>query len=381
MSTLASAPHAVGARPVGRVMGLVMLALLPATLAGFWRFGWPAVYLWLVTLLCCALAEALCARLRRQPASALLGDGSALLTGWLLALSLPPWAPWWIGAVGAVFAIIITKQVFGGLGQNLFNPAMSARVMLLISFPVEMTQWLLPAPEHLPGLLDALAITFGPGMPDAVSSASLLGHVKTEATKGVLLDQSLPGHYQPLAFGLGERAGSLGETGALWLLAGGLFLIAKGVIGLRIPLAFFAGIAVPAAIAHLLAPTQHLGPLAHLLSGGAVLAAFFIATDYVTSPSTPLGQWLFGLGCGLLTWAIRSWGAYPEGIAFAVMLMNAVAPLIDRATRPRIFGRDRAGRSLPPSHTAPSSPPLSPPTTATAATGPAQPTANQAPTA
>lgn len=352
MSTVLSSPHAVGARSVGAVMGLVILALVPATLAGFWRFGWPAVYLWLVTILSCVIAEALCARARGISSAKAVLDGSAILTGWLLAMSLPPWAPWWIGVVGGAFAIVITKHLFGGLGQNLFNPAMAARVMLLISFPVEMTQWLLPAPDALPGLVDALAITFGPGIPDAVSSASLLGHVKTEATKGVLLGQSLAGHYLPAEFSLGARQGSLGETSALLLLAGGIFLVIKGVIGLRIPLAFLAGVAVPAAIASALSPDHYLGPVAHVLSGGMILAAFFIATDYVTSSSTPLGQWIFGLGCGLLTWIIRTWGAYPEGIAFAVMLMNACAPLIDQYTRPRIFGRKRDGRSLNPAETA-----------------------------
>ncbi|ANQ83600.1 RnfABCDGE type electron transport complex subunit D [Azoarcus olearius] len=343
-----SSPHAHGARKVGRVMTLVMLALVPATLAGFWRFGWPAVYLWLVTLLSCLLAEAFSTRIRGIDTRRALFDGSAVLTGWLLALSLPPWAPWWIGALGGAFAIIVTKHLFGGLGQNLFNPAMAARVMLLISFPVEMTQWLLPTPETLPGAIEALSITFGAGVPDAMSSASLLGHVKSEATKGILLGQSLTGHYSAAAFGLGDRQGSLGETSALLLLAGGVFLIFQRIITARIPLAFLAGVAAPAALASAIAPDLYLGPLTHLLSGGVMLAAFFIATDYVTSPSTPLGQWIFGIGCGLLTWIIRTWGAYPEGIAFAVMLMNATAPLIDQYTRPRIFGRSRDGRALNP---------------------------------
>jgi len=348
MNPIISSPHAHGARPVGRVMLLVMLALVPATLGGFWRFGWPAVYLWCVTVLACLFAEAVCVRLAERPARSALADGSAVLTGWLLALSLPPWAPWWVGAVGGAFAIVVVKHAFGGLGQNLFNPAMAARVMLLISFPVEMTQWLAP---QLPdaGLATALAglgVTFGAGLPDAVSSASLLGHVKAEASRGVALGQALAGQWDPLAAGLGARAGSLGETSAWLLAAGGLFLVAKRVIGLRIPAAFLLGVAAPAALAQFLAPDHYLPPLAHLLSGGVMLAAFFIATDYVTSPSTPLGQWIFGLGCGLLTWIIRTWGAYPEGVAFAVLLMNAAAPLIDHTTRPRIFGRRRDGRSL-----------------------------------
>ena len=343
---IVSSPHAHGARPVGQVMMLVMLALLPATLAGFWRFGWPAVYLWLVTVLACVFAEALCVRLADRPAKPALADGSAVLTGWLLALSLPPWAPWWLGAVGGAFAVVVCKHAFGGLGQNLFNPAMAARVMLLISFPVEMTQWLAPlamGSAGAPDALGALAITFG-AVPDGMTSASLLDHARTAVSRGL----PLTGEVDPLALGLGDRAGSLGETSALLLAAGGLFLVFMRVIGLRIPAAFLLGVALPAAIAHFLAPERFLPPMAHLLAGGVMLGAFFIATDYVTSPSTPLGQWIFGLGCGLLTWIIRTWGAYPEGVAFAVLLMNAATPLIDHYTRPRIFGRTRSGRSLTP---------------------------------
>lgn len=343
---IVSAPHIHGARPVGQVMGLVMLALLPATLAGFWRFGWPAVYLWLVTVLACVFAEALCVRVAERPAKPVLADGSAVLTGWLLALSLPPWAPWWLGATGGAFAIIVCKHAFGGLGQNLFNPAMAARVMLLISFPVEMTQWLTPLPIGSAGAPDALAalsITFGT-IPDGMTSASLLDQTRTAVSRAL----PIGGELDPLALSLGERAGSLGETGALLLAAGGLFLILMRVIGLSIPAAFLLGLMVPAAIAHFLAPERFLAPLAHLLSGGVMLGAFFIATDYVTSPSTPLGRWIFGLGCGLLSWIIRTWGAYPEGVAFAVLLMNAATPLIDHYTRPRIFGRTRSGNTLTP---------------------------------
>jgi len=343
---IVSSPHAHGARPVGQVMMLVMLALLPATLAGFWRFGWPALYLWLVTVLACVFTEALCVRIADRPAKPALADGSAILTGWLLALSLPPWAPWWLGAVGGAFAMVVCKHAFGGLGQNLFNPAMAARVMLLISFPVEMTQWLAPLSMGTSGAPDALAalsITFG-AIPDGMTSASLLDHARTEVSRGL----PLTGEFNPLSLGLGDRAGSLGETTALLLAAGGIFLMFMRVIGLRVPAAFLLGVAVPAAIAHFVAPERFLPPLAHLLAGGVMLGAFFIATDYVTSPSTPLGQWVFGLGCGLLTWIIRTWGAYPEGVAFAVLLMNAATPLIDHYTRPRIFGRTRSGRSMTP---------------------------------
>lgn len=349
MNSVISSPHAHAARPVGRVMLIVMFALTPATLVGFWEFGYPAIYLWCITIIACAFAEALCVRMADRPARAALTDGSAVLTGWLLALSLPPGAPWWIGAVGGAFAIIVAKHAFGGLGQNLFNPAMAARVLLLISFPVEMTQWLAPAGGSaldLGNAFNALAITFGAGTPDAVSSATLLGHVKAEATRGIGLAEALPAVWSPFESSFGARGGSLGETGSILLAAGGLFLVALRIISMRIPTAFLVGLVAPAMLAHSLAPETYLPPLAHILSGGAMLAAFFIATDYVTSPSTPRGQWVFGIACGLLTWIIRTWGAFPEGVAFAVMLMNAATPLIDHYTRPRIFGRRRDGRPM-----------------------------------
>lgn len=349
MTTPFSSPHAHGARSVGKVMALVMLALAPATALGFWNFGWPAVYLWALTIASCIFADALCVRMAGRPGIPAVLDGSAVLTGWLLAMSLPPWAPWWIGAAGGAFAIVVAKHVFGGLGQNLFNPAMAARVMLLISFPIEMTQWLTPASSaQMPGMLQGLAVTFGGGVPDAMTSASLLGYVKTEATKGVLVPQALDQVFGVWSSFLGERSGSLGETSALLLLAGGVFLMLQRIINARIPVAYLLGVGLPALLASTLSPDHYLPPLAHLLAGGTMLAAFFIATDYVTSPSTPLGQWIFGLGCGLLTWIIRTWGAYPEGVAFAVMIMNAATPLIDHYTRPRIFGRRRNGRSIAP---------------------------------
>ena len=349
MNAVFASPHAHGARPVGQVMLLVMAALTPATFSGFWHFGWPAIFLWATTIIACLLAEAVALTMAGKPVRPALADGSAVLTGWLLAISLPPWAPWWIGAVGGAFAIIVCKQAFGGLGQNLFNPAMAARVVLLISFPLEMTRWIAPAAfgsAGAPDFMAALDITFGAGIPDAMTSATILDHVRAEASRGIGVAEALDDSFQPLAASLGQRAGSLGETGALLLLGGGVFLIATRVIGMRIPAAFLIGVGLPALIAHSLAPDAYLPPLAHLLTGGVMLGAFFIATDYVTSPTTPVGQWVFGLGCGLLTWIIRTWGAYPEGVAFAILLMNAATPLIDHYTRPRIFGRRRDGRPL-----------------------------------
>lgn len=350
MTHIVHAPHAHAASSVGGVMAMVMLALTPATLFSIWLYGWPALNLWLVALMGAALGEALALRLQGRPALPVLKDGSALLTGWLLALSLPPWAPWWIAAVGSVFAVLVVKQVFGGLGQNVFNPAMAARVMLLISFPVEMTAWVAPLPmtsPQAPGFVEALAITFAGLQLDGVSSASLLGHVKTEFTRGIDLLTSLPAHYDPAGMLWGNRPGSMGEGASLLLLAGGVFLLARRVITWHAPAAMLLGVALPALIAHAIDPARFLGVMPHLLSGSVMLAAFFIVTDPVTSPNTTAGQWLFGLGVGLLTWVIRTWGSYPEGVGFAVLLMNAATPVIDRYVRPRIYGRDRRGKPLP----------------------------------
>jgi len=351
-AVLAHAPHAHASISVSRVMASVMVALTPATLFGFWLYGWPAFDLWLVNVLACVTAEYVCLRIAGKPPAATLADGSAMLTGWLLALSLPPWAPWWIAAVGGAFAIVIGKQVFGGLGQNLFNPAMAARVALLISFPVEMTTWVAPSPMFsagAPGFVEGLGITFGGiAQPDAVTSASLLGHIKSEFTRGLTLQQALAGYFDPTQAAFGLRAGSMGETSALLLAMGGLYLVLRRTISWRIPVAMLLGVALPAAALHAMDPARYADAALNLLSGSVILGAFFIATDPVGSPSGKAGQLVFGFGCGLLCYIIRTWGGYPEGVAFAVVLMNALTPVIDRYLRPRIYGRTLGGEGLDP---------------------------------
>lgn len=347
---IAASPHAHGGNTVSRTMFLVLLALTPATLFAFWLFGWPAVHLWVITVGTALLAEVFCLRLGQRPVRRAVADNSALLTGWLLALTLPPWAPWWVGVMGSLLAVIFGKHVFGGLGQNVFNPAMVGRVALLVSFPLPLTQWVMPVPmtsATAPGFLEGLHITLGSqAVPDAVASASLLGYAKTELSRHVDLLHSLA---DPAAHGLswlGARAGSLGESGAFLILAGGLFLLVMRVITWHAPVGVLLGLAVPAAIAHALDPAHFLSASVHLLSGAAMLGAFFIATDYVTSPNTGWGQLVFGLGVGFLTFTIRTWGGYPEGMAFAVLLMNALTPVIDRFMKPRILGRTWRGQPL-----------------------------------
>ncbi|WP_291992825.1 RnfABCDGE type electron transport complex subunit D [Candidatus Accumulibacter sp. ACC003] len=346
-----ASPHAHGGNSVARTMFRVQLALLPATLCGFWLFGWQAFFLWLLTILSCLGCEALALGLMgRRPLKRSLGDGSALLTGWLLAMTLPPWAPWWVAVVGGFIAIVVGKQVFGGVGQNVFNPAMVARVALLVSFPLPLTQWVLPlplTPLAAPGFVDSLHIFLNSLPPtDAMASASLLGFSKTELARGSDLLHSLSGASAPLLSWLGARSGSLGESASLLILAGGLYLLASGIITWHTPAAVLLGLALPAAIGHAVDPARYLSVATHLLSGAAMLGAFFIATDYVTSPNTGAGQLVFGVAVGVLTWVIRSYGGYPEGMAFAVLLMNAMTPVIDRFIKPRILGRDRQGKPL-----------------------------------
>ncbi len=346
-----AAPHAHEATSIARTMGWVMLALTPATLFGLVQFGWPAIFLFGVTILTAVVAEAVCLRLAGKPVRAHLLDGSAVLTGWLLALTLPPWAPWWIGVVGALIAIVIAKQIYGGIGQNLFNPAMVARVALLIAFPLEMTQFVPPLPlfsGSAPELMSGLAITFGtpPAPFDGLSGATVLDQVRTAIGQGASFPESLPGDYSPLAGGLGTVAGSMGETSALLLLAGGLLLLYVRVIRWPIPVAMLGSIALLAGLMHLLDPSRYADPLYHLVSGATLLGAFFIATDLVTSPVSQRAQLVYGALCGVLAYVIRTWTHYPEGVAFAVMLGNAAVPLLDQWLRPRIYGRDRRGRPL-----------------------------------
>jgi len=347
---LMGGPYAHDNSSVRRTMGLVLLALTPATAYGLYLFGWQAVFLFSLTIGSCLLFEALSLAIARKPVWPFVSDGSVVLTGWLLAVSLPPWAPWWIGLVGGLLAVIVGKQIFGGLGQNVFNPAMVARVALLISFPLEMTRYTAPQPMFSatdPGIAESLSLFFFGGLDfDAVSSASLLGHVKTELSRGVGLGESLGASYDPLSLSIGSVTGSMGETSALLIVLGGLFLIFKRIISWHIPVAMLGSLAFMAALFHLIDPVHYMGADVHLLSGAALLGAFFIATDPVTSPVTRKGQIVFGIGCGLLVYVIRTWGGYPEGVAFAVLLMNAMAPLIDRTMRPRVYGRTKKGVPL-----------------------------------
>jgi Na+-translocating ferredoxin:NAD+ oxidoreductase subunit D len=340
--TISSSPHVHGTVSTSRLMWTVVAALMPATLWSFYLFGLAAVSVTVSTILFCVLFEALAQALLKQKRS--LNDGSSVLSGLILALTLPPGLPIWICAIGALVAMVIAKAVFGGLGQNPFNPAMTGRVFLLIAFPQPLTQWMVPRGtgdtlfQNSVTALDAAgkAVAFGSPTVDVVTAATPLGLL---AKWGETLD----GYDAMLDFVpfrdlfIGHLNGSLGETSALFLLLGGLFLIIAKVITWHIPVACLVTIAVFGGLFGW-GTVGIDGALFHLLSGGAILGAFFIATDYVTSPLYPKGKLIFGAGVGILTMVIRLWAGYPEGVSFAVLLMNATVPILDRYTKPVKFG-------------------------------------------
>lgn len=341
-------PHVRNPGRVPSLMNAVIFALLPCTLFGIWQFGWPAFNLVLISLVSAILFESICLSVRHQPQGLFLSDGSAALTGLLVALTLPPWTPWWVALCGTGFAIIVGKHVFGGIGQNVFNPAMLARVALLVSFPVEMTRWIKPTPmfsTDAPSFMEGLAITFGFSNQnwDAVSSASVLDQVKTGLSLEKTVAESLEGSGLLLDWVIGIAPGSLGETSALLILLGGIWLLYRSIISWHAPVVMLGTVVVFAGVFNVIDPDHYLGVVEHLLSGGLMLGAFFIITDPVTSPSTIRGQLIFGFGCGLLTFVIRTWGLFPEGVAFAVLIMNAITSLIDYYIRPRLYGYTRSG--------------------------------------
>lgn len=338
------APHVIAGYSVPRVMFQVLLALVPLAVVQVVVLG-PGLLLQVavasVTALVC---EALALRWRRRPSFPALRDGSVLVTAVLLACSVTPLLPWWLTVLGTAFAVLLGKHAFGGLGQNPFNPAMVGYAILLVSFPVEMTRWPVPlgvVDGQSWGELARLTLTpfyGGEVMPvwDGYTGATTLDSIRNgleqRYTMGELLARS-------------DVVGSLGARGFEWInvaaLAGGLYLLARGIVRWHIPVAVLAGLLLPAFVAHALDPGAYIGPLTHAFAGATMLGAFFIATDPVSAATSDRGRLWYGAGIGLLVWVIRSWGGYPDGFAFAVLLMNVAVPLLDRYTVPRIYGRAR----------------------------------------
>ena len=316
---------------VRQVMFTVLLALLPGIAAYVWQVGAGILVNLAIATLTALAAEALVLRLRKRPIGTSLGDLSAVVTAWLVALCFPTIVPWWVTVIAVLVAIIAVKHLYGGLGQNPFNPAMVAYCTMIIAYPALMSQW--PPAGELDFATQLDLILGGARDLDAITGATALDALRTglrvgEADVATLLKQ--------------DSFGAVGGRGWEWVglgyLLGGLFLLARRVITWHMPVAFIAALAATAALFWVASPGQFASPLFHLASGGAMLAAFFIVTDPVSGATTPRGKLIFAAGVGVLAYLIRNFGAYPEGIAFAVLLMNICVPLIDMKTQPRVFG-------------------------------------------
>ncbi len=305
--TISVSPHIVSGIDTRSMMKGVIKGLTPAVIASIYFFRGKAIAVIAASTLGTVLTEAVLQKLRKKKIR--VGDYSAVLTGLLLAMVLPPTIPVWMAFLGGVFAIGIGKEVFGGLGYNVFNPALLARSFLMAAFPIALTTWVKP-------------FTL-----DAVTTATPLGIAKFS---------SVSTSYASLI--MGNISGSLGETSALALLLGLGYLLCRKIIDYRIPLAYASTVIIFAAIAHTVTDGKCMPPLFNLLAGGFLLGAVFMATDPVTSPVTKKGRWVFGIGCGLITMTIRLWGGLPEGVMYSILLMNGFTPLINRVTRPRRYG-------------------------------------------
>lgn len=334
---VSSSPHTHSGASVERIMLDVVIALMPAFAAACWFFRLDALRLTAVCVVTCLLTEWLCRKAMRRAAT--LSDFSAAVTGLLLAFNLPPALPTWMAVAGSVFAIAVAKQVFGGLGYNPFNPALAGRAFMLISFTGAMTTWSSSGWIQKIAYAAQDATTEATAMAaDALTTATPLGYAKEALKAGKAMPLFDTGLLSD--FFLGNMNGCIGETSALALLLGAAYLLFRKVITWHIPAAYLLTVLVYAALLRLASPATTLPPHIHLLSGGLILGAFFMATDMVTSPVTKRGMIVFGVGCGIVTMLIRTVksGAYPEGVSFAILVMNAFTPLINRATRNRVFG-------------------------------------------
>jgi electron transport complex protein RnfD len=323
-------------------MRRVLYALMPAATVYVWYFGTGFIVNLIIASLTAVLAEGAVLKIRGRSTRHSLRDGSALVTAALLTFAIPPFVPWWIPAIGSASAIVIAKQLYGGLGKNFFNPAMVGYVLLLVSFPVEMTQWVPPRM----GDIDYQRLTFVQNLDYSLTGRFPAGLTIDAITRATPLDLVRDGVRAGQPFAAirgGSLFGDFGGRGWEWvgnfIALGGLYLLYMGVIRWHIPVAMLAGVLVPATLLHFIDPSRFAAPGFHFFSGATLLGAFFIATDPVSAAAGARGRLIFGAGIGLLTYAIRTWGGYPDGVAFAVLLMNAAVPLIDRFTRPRIYGR------------------------------------------
>jgi len=319
--TVSPSPHIYSDDSTRKIMYRVVYALIPVIIWSVFIFGLDALRITVISVAACLTFEYIIQKyiIRVKPS---ITDGSALVTGILLALNVPSGIPWWILCIGALTAIGIAKMSFGGLGRNIFNPALVGRVFLLISFPVHMTTWPQPRGAGADATTGATPLEL---IKEVVKSARPVSHIM----------QDMPDMTDLL---LGTVKGSLGEISALLLIIGGIYLLLRKVITWHIPVSVIFSVAFIAGILWLIDPASHVNPVYHVLTGGLMLGAIFMATDMVTSPMTPKGQIIYGLGIGIITISIRLLGAYPEGISFAILIMNAFTPIINTYVKPKRFG-------------------------------------------
>ncbi len=322
---------------VQSVMLQVLLALLPGIAAYVWFYGAGILVNLLIASITALVGEALMLTARGKPRGMFLGDLSAIVTAWLIALTLPPIVPWWLTVTATLLAIVVVKQLYGGLGQNPFNPAMAAFCLMIVAYPALMSQW--PSAGQLDFASQLHLILGGERVADAITGATPLDTLRTLLRAGNHAGQTTAQLMQDPAFGHLGGAGS--EWVALGYLLGGLFLIQRRIITWHIPVGFCAGLALVALIPWAVQPDQYASPVFHLATGGAMLGAFFILTDPVSGATTPRGKLIFAAGAALLTYVIRSFGAYPDGIAFATLLMNILVPIIDMKTQAPVFGHKK----------------------------------------
>jgi len=322
---VSGSPHVHDPQSVSKIMYGVIISLIPAMLAAFYFFGLPALLVTMTAVISCMAVEFVIQKyLIKGPLTVF--DGSAIITGILLAFNLPSNLPLWMVLVGSVVAVGVGKMTFGGLGKNPFNPALVGRVFLMISFPVHMTSYPVPSP-----LTTQLV--------DVVTGPTPLALLKDGVAMGIPLTEIMAQAPDYFTLLIGNIGGSLGETSALLLLLGGIYMLIRKIITWHIPVAFVGTVAVFSTILWLVNPGEFASPWFHLLAGGLMLGAIYMATDMVTSPMTPAGMILFGAGCGLITVIIRLFGAYPEGVAFSILIMNAFVPLINKGIKPSRFGK------------------------------------------
>ncbi|MCP4285721.1 MAG: electron transport complex subunit RsxD [Gammaproteobacteria bacterium] len=339
-----TSPHTDRPNSVPATMLWVIIALTPGAVAMTWYFGWGIVTHMVLASITAVAAEAFVLRLRGKPVMPAISDLSAVVTALLLAIAIPPLLPWWLTVLGAVFAIVVAKHLYGGIGYNPFNPAMIAYVLLLVSYPVEMTTWLPPIllNQHPLDFMQTLTAIFSGTLPpgldwDALSMATPLDEMRTQINQNRMISEI---RQSPL---WGDFGGLGWEWVGNWYLLGGLILLYKRVISWHIPVAMLGAVLVMAMLFHFLDQESHPFGLFHIFSGGTLLGAFFIATDPVSAATTKKGQLIYGACIGLITYIIRRWGGYPDAVAFAVLLMNMAAPMIDYYTQPRVFGQRSTG--------------------------------------